>query len=97
MDELNGFKRDCLYAIAGLGTPTGPAVQQVLDDYYSGEVYPARLYPALDSLVEEGLLVKEPEDGRTNRYLLTDAGRRVLAERRRWEDQHVDDLVELVA
>ena len=93
MDDLNGFQRDCLFAVAGLDAPNGTEVKAVLEDYYTGEVHTARLYPALDSLVEAGLVNKAQRDGRTNVYTLTEAGEETIAARRRWEDRHVDELV----
>jgi len=90
MHDLTGFQRDCLVIIAGLDAPKGSEIKEDLDDYYGSEVNHGRLYPNLDSLVNEGLLEKGQYDDRTNSYTLTDEGVEVLAARREWEEQYAD-------
>jgi DNA-binding PadR family transcriptional regulator len=90
MHDLTGFQRDCLVVIAGLDAPKGLEIKEDLDDYYASEVNHGRLYPNLDTLVNEGLVEKGKLDDRTNSYTLTDEGAEVLAVRREWEDQYAD-------
>ena len=85
MHDLTGFQRDCLYVIAGLGSPKGLSIKEELDEYYSSAVNHGRLYPNLDVLVEKGLVEKGRKDDRTNEYRLTDRGRREIEARREWE------------
>ena len=93
MDDLTGFQRDLLVVAAGLDEPNGLDIKDDLEDNYTGTINHGRLYPNLDSLVEKGLLEKAKADERTNRYLLTDRGRRELQSRRDWEDGYVADVV----
>ncbi len=90
MYDLTGFQRDLLYAVAGLDSPHGLAIKRELEGYYDGEIHHGRLYPNLDTLVENGLVEKGERDRRTNYYELTDAGREALDARRAWENDHLD-------
>jgi DNA-binding PadR family transcriptional regulator len=90
MYELTGFQRDAMYVIAGRGEPHGLAIKEGLEDYYDFDVHHGRLYPNLDTLVEEGMVEKGDRDERTNYYTLTDRGERELRARRKWEDRLVD-------
>ena len=90
MDHLTGFQRDLLYVIAGMDRPSG---QEILDDingYVGQPVTHGRLYPNLDTLVENGLVEKGQLDRRTNYYALTPKGRRELENRQKWVDRYVD-------
>jgi DNA-binding PadR family transcriptional regulator len=88
MFELTGFQRDLLYTIAGLDKPSGQRVlEEISEDV--GEVNHGRLYPNLDALVEEGYVERGEQDRRTNYYEITEAGTRVLRERREWENGKV--------
>jgi DNA-binding PadR family transcriptional regulator len=93
MRQLTAFQRDILYVISDQDSPYGLAIKRGLEDYYGEEVNHGRLYPNLDALAERGLLKKGTIDDRTNSYELTDAAHELLAERRQWENDHVD-LVE---
>lgn len=94
MYDLTGFRRDCLYVIAGLGEPKGLAIKRELDEYYESDINHGRLYPNLDALVEKGLVEKGQKDDRTNAYALTRRGRREIEARREWEEQYVDELLD---
>ena len=59
-------------------TALGLALKSELEEYYGKEVFHGRLYPALDALVEKGLVAKGERDPRTNWYALTDRGQREL-------------------
>lgn len=89
MHEFTGFQRDLLYIIAELDSPSGLAVKEHLDEYYSSKINHGRLYPNLDILVDAGLVEKGTIDDRTNSYTLTDKGKQLLAERRQWENDSV--------
>ena len=91
MFELTGFQRDMLYCIAAMDDPYGLKIKQKLEEATSLDVNHGRLYPNLDSLVELGLVKKEEKDKRTNLYLLTEQGTRLLEERRQWEDEKLQD------
>lgn len=89
MHDLTGFQRDSLYIIAGLGDPHGLAIKDEPEAYYQKGIHHGRLYPSLDTLVDKGLAEKRQADGRTNSYLLTDRGRRVIEARREWENKYI--------
>lgn len=84
--ELTDFQRDILVIVAGMEQPKGLAVKEELDEYYEEEINHGRLYPNLDSLVEEGMIEKRALDDRSNAYTITDAGEGHLKRRRAWED-----------
>ena len=90
MDDLTGFQRDILYIAAGLDRPHGLAIKEELEDYYESEIQHGRLYPNLDTLVEEGFIDKGEIDKRTNSYTLTDEGYEVLQRRNEWERQYIE-------
>ncbi|WP_122091254.1 PadR family transcriptional regulator [Halalkalicoccus subterraneus] len=94
MDDLTGFQRDLLWAIAGLDEPHGLAIKDVIEEYYGSEVHHGRLYPNLDTLVEKGLVEKGEMDKRTNVYSVSKRGRRELESRREWERQFMDTEAE---
>lgn len=85
MHDLTGFQRDLLYVIAGMDSPKGLAIKEKLDEYYPKQINHGRLYPNLESLIEEGLVEKGRIDDRTNSYTVTEAGEDLLIERRQWE------------
>lgn len=85
MDDLTGFQRDLLYAIAGMDEPHGLAVKDEMEDYYGKEIHHGRLYPNLDTLVDKGLISKGQKDRRTNFYKITERGERELKARRDWK------------
>ena len=90
MHDLTGFQRDLLTVTAGLDEPHGLAIKDELENSYETEIHHGRLYPNLDTLVEKGFIDKGELDKRTNRYTLTQRGRRELQARRDWETQYVD-------
>ncbi|WP_089826533.1 PadR family transcriptional regulator [Halogranum amylolyticum] len=89
MEELTGFQRDILYVISGIEEPYGLAIKDELENYYDHEVNHGRLYPNLDTLVENDFVEKSALDRRTNSYTLTESGYQALETRREWEDQYV--------
>lgn len=89
MEDLTGFQRDLLYAIAGRDAPHGLALKDELEEYYETEIHHGRLYPNLDALVDKGLVEKGQRDKRTNAYAVTQRGRREIKARREWETQRL--------
>ncbi|WP_336362008.1 PadR family transcriptional regulator [Halalkalicoccus salilacus] len=89
MDDLTAFQRDALYVIAGLEEPKGLEIKTELDEYYSQEIHPGRLYPNLDTLVKMGLVRKGAHDDRTNAYTLTERGGREIDARHDWLAEYV--------
>ncbi|MFC7070638.1 PadR family transcriptional regulator [Halobaculum lipolyticum] len=83
--DLTAFEGNTLYAIARLQrddeTSYGLAIKRVLQDLYDQEINHGRLYPALDDLADHGLVEKSALDKRTNEYVLTDTGRKLLHDR----------------
>ncbi|MFQ3295616.1 MAG: PadR family transcriptional regulator PadR [Halobacteriales archaeon] len=94
MYDLTGFQRDLLYVIAGLDEPKGLEIKDELENYYEKEIHHGRLYPNLDTLVDKGLVEKGQMDRRTNYYVVTRRGNREIEDRREWENQYVEDLLE---
>lgn len=92
MNKLTGFQRDLLAIIAGLDEPHGLAVKQDIDEYYEEDINHGRLYPNLDTLVEEGLVNKTEKDRRTNCYAVTEEGEKAIQDHREWEDERVSDI-----
>lgn len=90
MDNLTGFQRDLLYVIAGAEQPSGQEVKDEIEQYYESEINHGRLYPNLDTLVNQELVEKGELDRRTNYYSITDAGRQKIQDRLEWESQYVD-------
>jgi PadR family transcriptional regulator PadR len=89
MFELTAFQRDLLYVTAGLDRPSGQAIKAELLESID-RITHGRLYPNLDTLVEQGYLDRGQIDRRTNFYELTELGESAIRERRRWENQYVD-------
>lgn len=89
MDDLTGFQRDLLFVIAGLDEPNGLEIKAELETYYESDIRHGRLYPNLDTLVDEGLVEKGKHDQRTNKYLLTERGERKIRDRFAWQGERV--------
>jgi DNA-binding PadR family transcriptional regulator len=88
--QLTGFQRDLMYVIAALSQPSGQTIKERLEDELGVETTHGRLYPNLDTLVNEGFVERGSLDRRTNYYVLSDAGRQALLERREWETRFFD-------
>lgn len=89
MDDLTGFQRDLLFVIAGLDEPNGLEIKAELETYYESDIRHGRLYPNLDTLVDEGFVEKGKHDQRTNKYLLTEKGKRTIRDRFAWQGERV--------
>lgn len=92
MLDLTAFQRDALIVLHGLETATGVEIQSELDAYYDEEISGGRLYPSLNELVDRQFIRKATEDGRTNRYSLTETGARLLNDHIDWRDRHLDGI-----
>ncbi|MEZ3116614.1 PadR family transcriptional regulator [Halobaculum sp. MBLA0147] len=88
---LSAFQQNVLAVLADEAM-YGLAIKRELETYYDDEVNHGRLYPNLDELVELGLVEKSQLDRRTNRYALTDRGRRTVLRKAAWLlDNYVDE------
>jgi hypothetical protein len=80
--DVSAFQRDLLAAAGQLEqageTVTTSGMVEILDPHYSEEITRGRLSRNLDDLDRRGMIDREPLDGRTNQYPLTDLGREVL-------------------
>lgn len=87
--NLSAFQKATLAAAAGIerngDIPYGLAIKRDLETYYGEEVNHGTQYPNLDELVKQGLLEKSDVDKRTNRYEITEEGRRVLEADLNWQ------------
>ena len=96
--DLTAFQRDVLVAIArvdadaGYELPHGLAIKSWLERYYGKKTNHGRLYPNLDTLIDEGLVEKHALDKRTNGYTLSERGRHALREHAQLLLGAVDDL-----
>lgn len=89
MHDLTGFQRDLVYTISGVDEPYGLAIKAAVAEYRQEEINHGRLYPNLDTLVEEGYVEKRAKDRRTNLYLLTETAMAAIDARREWEDSQL--------
>lgn len=78
MKKLTAFQRDLLNMIAGLGHPNGLEVNERVKDHYQNEINHGRLYPNLETLLDEGHVEKGELDQRTNFYELTERGQETI-------------------
>ncbi|OYR51516.1 PadR family transcriptional regulator [Halorubrum sp. Ea1] len=85
--DLTAFQRDILQILSNEDDQEayGLRIKRLLEALYGEDVNHGRLYPNLDTLVEEDLIAKSELDKRTNNYALTDETTALLAERRAWE------------
>jgi DNA-binding PadR family transcriptional regulator len=91
MFNLTGFQRDLLYAISSQSKPSGQEIKEILERDVE-EVRHGRLYPNLDTLVDQEYVEKGQLDRRTNYYEITEKGEELLRERREWENDRVEFL-----
>lgn len=83
MHELTAFQRDLLTAVRRLDGPNGLEVKAEMRDAYGSEINNGSLYPNLDTLADEGLLVKD-ESPKGNEYSLTNQAELEYAEDLDW-------------
>ncbi|WP_129114436.1 PadR family transcriptional regulator [Halegenticoccus tardaugens] len=95
--DLSGFQRDLLFVIAGHGNPSGQEIKEDLEGSLGEEINHGRLYPNLDTLVQNDYVEKGTIDRRTNSYTITDQGRELLRERHEWENQYLEEAAQIDA
>ncbi len=86
--ELTSFQRDILYVASDKDEPTGQEIKQELEGELE-EITHGRLYPNLDTLVEQEYLDKGMIDRRSNYYAVSEKGEIELKRRREWENEYV--------
>ena len=91
LESLTGFQRDLLYVIAGSGEISGQDVKEELQKAYDDSINHGRLYPNLDTLVDNGFVEKGSIDRRTNSYKITDQGLESIRAHEIWEDQYLPE------
>ncbi|RKD95104.1 PadR family transcriptional regulator [Halopiger aswanensis] len=91
--ELTGFQRDLLVVIAGLDQPSGQTIKENIEDDAGVDINHGRLYPNLDTLVNQGLVEKGQLDRRTNYYEITADGKEALQDRESWEREYIEEVV----
>lgn len=85
MHQQTGFQRDLLFVLNGLEEPNGQEIKSELERSQGRTIQHGRLYTNLDALVEEGYIKKGEQDGRSNRYVLTNRGEEILQDRFEWQ------------
>ena len=91
--DLTGFQRDLLVVIAGLDQPSGQTIKDNIEDDADMDINHGRLYPNLDTLVNQELVEKGQLDRRTNYYEITETGKEALRERQSWEREYLEGVV----
>jgi len=78
--DLSRFQLEILFVLATKPDESdyGLGIKEALQGFYGEEVNHGRLYPNLDTLVDEGLLKKSELDKRTNSYQLTNEGKTLI-------------------
>jgi len=89
---LSAFQRDVLFVVAREAPCKGVTAMGGVERAQGRSVNHGQIYQALDRLAEVGLVEKgqHPDDGRTNAYTLTEAGRRAVEQRAAWVRDAVD-------
>lgn len=90
--DLTGFQRDILIVLDGTDKYKGLEIKEELEAYYNKEINHGRLYPNLDTLVEERLAEKISLDERSNGYSLSGRGEAHVAARQYWESKRMNSL-----
>lgn len=83
--SLSGFQRDILTEIIRLSVhsgapPHGTPIKNRLTAAYGREIHTGRLYPNLNDLADMDILDIHAQNGRTNAYVISSEGRRILRE-----------------
>lgn len=76
--DLTRFQQDLLRTLSREGELYGLAIKRQLEAERGEDINHGRLYPNLDTLVEDGLIDKHAVDKRTNGYRLTDDGKELV-------------------
>jgi DNA-binding PadR family transcriptional regulator len=88
----SGRRRDMCVLLAGTenGELGGQRLKTRLESRYDTRIEPQSFYGALDALEDAGFVTHRTE-GITDKYSLTDAGRRRLREQYEWMGEQLDD------
>jgi len=79
MHDLNATQRDVLLVANNLVEPSGQDIRRQAENTGAfDELSHARLYPALDVLVDGGFMTKGKQDLRTNYYEVTEKGQEAI-------------------
>lgn len=89
MEELSRMQRDLLVITSGFKSTSTDALKEELEDYYYSSLTRQHLLNNLNSLVEDGYLIKG-NSSRANTYQITDSGRQTISEHRDWIEK-LDD------
>jgi len=92
MRTLHALQREMLVLVADYSTPCGQDIKRELEKFHDGTIRSEQLYHHLDALCERGFVEKHHADGRTNAYVLTDAGEQWLERQREWVASHTGTL-----
>lgn len=97
MFSLTAFQRDILYTLANFSSLSGTQIHNNLSEIYNEDITQSRVYSNLDQLVSDGVIKKGSFNERTNRYRLTDQGKKEIEARVRWEHQCLEnaDFIEV--
>lgn len=78
LNNQTGFRRDLLRFMNEGESYSGQEIKDKAEMVYP-EINHGRLYPNLDTLVENGLITRGQRDRRTNSYEITSKGQRFIA------------------
>jgi len=83
--DLTAIRRDVLSVVSKRDGAAGIEIKTGLEKARDREeITVAQIYPALDALVERGLVDKDQSDGRTNSYSITKHGSMALRAHVNW-------------
>jgi DNA-binding PadR family transcriptional regulator len=88
--HLTGFQRDLLVVTAGLDDPSGQSIKTVLEEQRGDKITHGRLYPNLDTLVNEGFVEKGEINRRTNYYTISKTGQDALNQYLEWVSAYTE-------
>lgn len=91
-ENIIGLKLRTLCLIASKYEPDISAVLAEYNEEFEIDTSYESLYATLENLNQSGLVKKRPVDGRTNCYMLTRKGAKVLRSHRRMVIERTDDL-----
>lgn len=92
-DDHTRFEYQLLYTLADIGPVVGIEIKKELQEDFD-YVNHGRLYQNLRGLVDGGLVLKSPIDGRSNEYELSRDGKRAVANDLAWRFERVNPGLE---
>lgn len=85
LSDLTAIRRDILAIVSKHTGAAGVEIKTSLEEAYDrDEISVAKIYPALDALVDLGFVEKTDSDGRTNSYSITKSGALALRAHADW-------------